>query len=117
MARGRGELLEDVEYHWNDDRDPGADSDGGTNDGSGAGKLPGIELLSKMPPRKKFRILKNHFWADQEASSNWRSQATSDFGFVAGEQLSTDDKALLDAQQRPHIVFNRVQTILKAVAG
>lgn len=118
MARTRGELLEDVEYHWKDD--PGADSDGGTedSDGDGASTAPReISLLSKMDPKNKFRVLKNHFYADQEASSVWRVQATDDFGFVAGEQLSEEDKALLDAQQRPHIVFNRVQTILKAVAG
>lgn len=120
MARSRGELLEDVEYDRLGDRDPGADSDDGTDDGanaSGPNPKGQIRLLSQMGPREKFRILRSHFWADQEASSRWRSQATEDFGFVAGEQLSTEDKALLDAQQRPHIVFNRVQTILKAVAG
>ena len=35
----------------------------------------------------------------------------------SGERWSDTDKALLNAQQRPHIVFNRVLTILKAVAG
>lgn len=116
MAR-RGELLEDVEYHWQDDDpagSPGAESDDASDN---AANVPGFQLLSKMGPKDKFRIIKGHVWADQEASSVWRVGATGDFGFVAGEQLSTDDKALLDAQQRPHIVFNRVQTILKAVAG
>lgn len=118
MAR-RGELLEDVTYHWQDDDDgpddaPGAESDDASDDGA---NVPGFQLLSKMGPKEKFRIIRGHVWADQEASSVWRVQATSDFGFVAGEQLSTEDKAMLDAQQRPHIVFNRVQTILKAVAG
>jgi hypothetical protein len=118
MARSRGEILEDVEYENLGDRDPGADSDGGTDDGANE-QTSGtqIRLLSKMGPREKFRILKSHFWADQESSSQWRTNANEAFGFVAGEQLSTEDKALLDAQQRPHIVFNRVQTILKAVAG
>lgn len=121
MARTRGELLEDIEYTHLGDRDPGAESDdesddGANVDGSNSG-APRISLLSKMGPKEKFRILRSHFWADQEASSVWRVQATQDFGFVAGEQLSTEDKALLDAQQRPHIVFNRVQTIMKAVAG
>jgi hypothetical protein len=37
--------------------------------------------------------------------------------FGSGERWSDTDKALLNAQQRPHIVFNRVLTILKAVAG
>ena len=120
MARSRGELLEDVEYENLGDRDPGAESDDGMDDGAsadGRSAGPAIRLLSKMGPKEKFRILRSHFWADQEASSNWRVNANEAFGFVAGEQLSTDDKALLDAQQRPHIVFNRVQTILKAVAG
>src|SRR5258707_189733 len=108
MARSRGELLDDVEYQNLGDRDPGAESDDGSDDGENASANgTQIRLLSKMGPREKFRILRSHFWADQEASSVWRVQAEEDFGFVAGEQLSTDDKALLDAQQRPHIVFNR----------
>ena len=44
-------------------------------------------------------------------------QAKNDFDFRSGEQWSDTDKALLNAKQRPHIVFNRVLTILKAVAG
>src|SRR6185436_7532405 len=109
MARSRGELIEDIEYEHLGDRDPGAESDDGTDDGANAGGNsagPALRLLSKMGPREKFRILKSHFWADQESSSQWRVNANEAFGFVAGEQLSTDDKALLDAQQRPHIVFN-----------
>jgi hypothetical protein len=120
MAR-RGELLEDIEYTHLGDRDPGAESDDGSDDGANAdgsnGGAPRVSLLSKMGKGAQFRILRSHFWADQEASSVWRTQTASDFGFVAGEQLSTEDKELLDSQQRPHIVFNRVQTILKAVAG
>src|SRR6185312_4070736 len=121
MARSRGELLEDVEYENLGDRDPGAESDDGPDDGANVdgsnSGAPRIRLLSKMGSKEKFRVLRSHFWADQEASSQWRVNANEAFGFVAGEQLSTEDKALLDAQQRPHIVFNRVQTIMKAVAG
>jgi hypothetical protein len=118
MARSRGEILDDIEFDRIGDKDPGAESDDGSDDGANAGpNATQIRLLSKMKPREKFRILRSHFWADQESSSVWRIQAEEDFGFVAGEQLSTEDKQLLDAQQRPHIVFNRVQTILKAVAG
>ena len=122
MARSRGELLEDVEYRRmgeEDERDEGADSDDGSDDGAGLddSDFPRLKLLSQRPPREKFRILRSHVWADQEASSVWRVDADENFGFVAGEQLSTEDKAMLDAQQRPHVVFNRVQTILKAVAG
>jgi hypothetical protein len=37
--------------------------------------------------------------------------------FGSGERWSDTDKALLNAQQRPRIVSNRLLTILKAVAG
>jgi hypothetical protein len=117
MARSRGELLEDIEFERLGDRDPGADSDDGSDDAANAKGGGEFHLISEMKPGEKYRVLKRHFWADTEASSVWRVQATDDFGFKAGEQLSTEDKALLDAQQRPHIVFNRVETILKAVAG
>lgn len=122
MARSRGELLDDVIYSRvgeDDERDDGAESDDGSDDGAGLddSAFPKLKLLSQMSPREKFRILRSHVWADDDASSAWRVDAEEAFGFVAGEQLSTEDKALLDAQQRPHIVFNRVQTILKAVAG
>jgi hypothetical protein len=73
--------------------------------------------LSKRPPTSQFRIIKSHILADLEASRDWRKQASEDLGFAAGHQLTDEDKQLLDDQGRPHIVFNRVETILKAIAG
>jgi hypothetical protein len=64
-----------------------------------------------------FIILQRWWYSDQEASATWRSQATDDLGFIAGEQLSDADKAILDEANRPHVVFNRVLTIIKAIAG
>lgn len=114
MARSRGEVLDDVEYEHLGDRDPGAEADDGSPEVEQGRE---VKLLSQCGPRTKFRVLRGHFWADQDASAVWRRKARDAFGFVAGEQLSDEDKQLLDAQQRPHIVFNRVLTILKAVAG
>jgi hypothetical protein len=73
--------------------------------------------LSKRPPAVQFRTMKSQVLADLEYSAKWRKQATEDLGFIAGDQLSTEDRQLLDEQGRPHIVFNRVETILKAIAG
>lgn len=114
MARSRGELLEDVEYEHLGDRDPGAEADDAPLESKDGRTL---KLLSQCGPKEKFRILRGHWWADNEASSNWRKKAGEAFGFIAGDQLSEEDKQLLDAQNRPHVVFNRVLTILKAVAG
>src|SRR6202165_527369 len=73
--------------------------------------------VSTLGPKDKFTILQRWWYSDADASANWRSQATDDLGFIAGEQLTDEDKAILDAAQRPHVVFNRVLTIIKAIAG
>lgn len=72
---------------------------------------------SKLPKSDLFEVLKRWWKTDAEHSNDWRIRAKSDFDFRAGHQWSDTDKALLNAQQRPHIVFNRCLTILKAVAG
>lgn len=73
--------------------------------------------VSKLPPAEQFRILSGWWRADADFSHEWRAQAKMWFEFRAGEHWTAEDKALLDSRQRPHIVFNRVLTILKAVAG
>ncbi|HSV24352.1 MAG TPA: hypothetical protein VLJ17_15155, partial [Xanthobacteraceae bacterium] len=72
---------------------------------------------SKLPEAQQFQVLRNWWQADADFSREWRAQAKFWLGFRAGEQWTVDDKAVLDDKQRPHIVFNRVLTILKAVAG
>lgn len=80
-------------------------------------KSKGLLPISKLRSREQFRVLQSQFYADRDASSDWRIQAGRDFGFVAGDQLNQADKAYLDLKERPHVVFNRVLTILKSVAG
>lgn len=72
---------------------------------------------SKLSPEDRFRVLQSWFRSDSQFSSAWRLGAGTDFEFRAGEQWTEDDKAILRDQLRPIIVFNRVLTILKAVAG
>jgi hypothetical protein len=72
---------------------------------------------SKMSPEERYRVLQGWVRADAQFSRKWRKQAISDFDFRSGEQWSDDDKAVLRDSFRPVIVFNRVLTILKAVAG
>src|ERR1017187_9275959 len=73
--------------------------------------------ISGLPKSKQFDVLKAHFTADADHTKEWRGMAEEWFNFRAGEQWTAEDRALLNSQQRPHIVFNRVLTILKAVAG
>lgn len=73
--------------------------------------------VSALSPAEQFEVLKKWWRADADHSRNWRKEAREAFAFRAGEQLSDDDKRVLDEKNRPHIVFNRVLTILKAVAG
>lgn len=73
--------------------------------------------VHELPPQIQFDVLKKWWKADADHSKEWRQEARECYAFRAGEQWTPEDKAMLDARQRPHIVFNRVLTILKAVAG
>lgn len=111
---GGGPILDDVDYS--------VDSDGDAEDqsqtiGADAQIGNGYQPISKRKPGSAFRALKTNILADLEASAKWRKQATEDLGFIAGDQLSDEDKQLLDDAGRPHIVFNRTETILRAIAG
>lgn len=134
------EVLDDVEYSRSDDdgsdyftaqgKSVDADDDDWNSEsdtvgkgnaaigpeGSGADDLQ-ARPVSLLGPKDKFIILQRWWYSDADASATWRTQATQDLGFVAGEQLSDEDKAILDAANRPHVVFNRVLTIIKAIAG
>lgn len=121
----RGEILDLDDVDYRDVTAPGDDfftaegRDDDPRDDDDSDDAEDIQLrpVSKLGNKEKFRILQSWWYADSDASSTWRAQATDDLGFVAGDQLNDEDKALLDAEQRPHITFNRVLTILKAVAG
>ncbi|TAL08273.1 MAG: hypothetical protein EPO02_13300 [Nitrospirae bacterium] len=66
---------------------------------------------------KQFEILRSWAKADSTHSAAWRVQAKENYDFRVGEQWNTEDRQILNAQSRPEIVFNRILTILKAVAG
>lgn len=124
-----GEVLEDVEYRDITGGDSYFTGEGrGDNDGDdwnsesdtvGRDNEDDIQNrpVSSLKAREAFQILQRWWYADADASGTWRTQATDDLGFVAGEQLSDDDKAVLDEANRPHVVFNRFLAIIKAIAG
>ena len=124
-----GELLEGVEYRditkrGRDDYFTGQGADDDGDDWSSESDTVGLgeddiqqRPVSSLDPRNAFTILQRWWFADADASADWRIQATEDLGFVAGEQLSSEDKAVLDDAHRPHVVFNRFLAIVKAIAG
>lgn len=76
-----------------------------------------ISRPSTLDNAEMLRVFKADFREDRQHSSNWRTCAKDDFGFVAGDQWTTDEKSQLKDALRPEIVFNRALTIIKAVAG
>lgn len=72
---------------------------------------------STLEKSEALRIFKNWFKGDAQHSKDWRVQAKTDFDFVAGDQWSEKDQALLKDQNRTPITFNRTLTLIKAVAG
>jgi len=126
-----GELLENVEYRdldrdnssyftgegkGDNDADDGEWNSESNTVGKGDNDIQD-RPVSSLSSRDAFTILQRWWYADADFSANWRTQATDDLGFVAGEQLSDDDKAVLDEANRPHVVFNRFLAIIKAIAG
>lgn len=126
----RGEILDDVEYEdvtdktddyftgegRDDNRD---DADDWNSESDTVDEIEDIQSrpVSKLNAKQQFAILQRWWWNDADFSAKWRETATWAFGFVAGEQLSEDDKAVLDAANRPHVVFNRFLAVVKAIAG
>jgi hypothetical protein len=72
---------------------------------------------SMLDEQSQLHIFMGWFRADAAHSRKWRSEAKEDFDFLAGDQWPDQDKAMLINQQRPVIVFNRILTFIKAVAG
>lgn len=53
----------------------------------------------------------------RDHSSNWRKEAREDFRFYAGDQWKDEERAVLEEQQRPPVVFNRAAVFIDAVSG
>ncbi len=49
--------------------------------------------------------------------SDWRQEARNAFEFRDGEQWDDADKAILEEQRRPVVVFNRVAPIIDSIVG
>ncbi|MHC2462115.1 portal protein [Bradyrhizobium embrapense] len=60
-------------------------------------------------------------WCKRDFNSKgqtaWRTSAREDFDFEAGEQLTADDKAILEDAKRPIVIFNRVGPVVDSVSG
>lgn len=65
----------------------------------------------------EFARLRRMVQESRDHFAEWRSEARDDYGFVAGDQYTRDDKAVLAEQNRPLIVFNRVAPVIDAVSG
>ncbi len=72
---------------------------------------------SQLSEGQQFRVLQGWMRADRTHSANWRQWASDWMKFRAGDQWSTEDRQKLNSEDRPCVVFNRVLTVLKAVAG
>jgi hypothetical protein len=53
----------------------------------------------------------------KKLSSEWRKSAKECYSFYSSDQWSDEDKAILEEQGRPPVVFNRVTRTINAIAG
>lgn len=64
-----------------------------------------------------FQRLKSWYKDGRDHLGDWTKQAEEDYGFVAGEQWTVEDKAMLQEQLRPIITYNRIGPVVDSVAG
>lgn len=90
------------------------------NDADGAGGGYGDEG-KETPSSADALFSKLKGWIKRDYNSkgqvDWRREAREDFDFEAGEQLSAEDKAILQDAKRPIVIFNRIGTTVDSVAG
>lgn len=72
---------------------------------------------SALADEALYRTLRQWYELDSSHSHEWRTQAREDFDFCASEQWDEETRRELEATDRPVITFNRVLSVIKAVAG
>lgn len=75
------------------------------------------EEPSELDTEALFLKLKGWYGTDLEHSLKWRKMAKECYDFAAGKQWNQEDRAALEDQGRPCITFNRIQSIIRAIAG
>lgn len=70
-----------------------------------------------MPKKDLVQTYKERVKDAERRLGEWRREALESYEYVAGHQLSDDEKALLAEESRPEIVFNRTEPIISSVTG
>jgi len=53
----------------------------------------------------------------REHQNSWREEARRDYDFYSGEQWDAESLSILQEQQRPAVVFNRLAPVVDAIVG
>jgi hypothetical protein len=61
--------------------------------------------------------IRNNWKESKDLLSEWRKEAKECYGFVSGDQWSSEDKAVLEEEGRPCVTFNRIGAIVDVICG
>jgi len=79
---------------------------------------PVADTEARVNDQLLFKKLQGWWKIDAAARSKWEKQANEDFAFVTPDgQWTDDERRQMEEQEKVPVSFNRVLTIIKAIAG
>jgi hypothetical protein len=74
-------------------------------------------MLEGLSKPKKLKKAKQLFIDSVNRDAKWQREAREDFAFRDGEQWSTAEKEILNAELRPHLTFNLTKSNIDLIMG
>mgnify|MGYP002631263216 CR=1 FL=1 len=76
-----------------------------------------LKPFSKLSKTEKLKYALEMFNDAVSADSEWQTEAEEDFAFAAGEQWTKEEKRVLSNENRPHMVWNYIKSVLDLIMG
>ena len=78
---------------------------------------PSTDAENKLGDQLLFKKLQSWIKSDMSHRSKWDKQCEEDYKLLAGQPWSDEERRIMESQDRVPVSFNRILTVIKAIAG